>query len=347
MRFSVIIPLYNRPQEIDELLHSLTLQSYKDFEVLVVEDGSTDRAEGVVSKYFEKLDVQYFYKENSRQGFSRNFGFERAKGDWMVVFDSDCIIPPSYFELVHEFLLNHPDVDVYGGPDASHPDFSDWQKAISYSMTSPLTTGGIRGGNKTIGTFHPRSFNMGISRKAWEVTQGYKISVKGEDIEFSLRIVEHGLKTSLIPQAFVYHKRRTNFRQFSEQVTFFGRARINIKQFYPHELKWIHWMPSLFFLYSRMVILLFLIQWFIPLEPWLFIAAAPLLGWSFGILIHASWTTRNLKIGLLSLAAGFIQLSGYGKGLLSEFVTVILLRQRNSTIGEVRNVPEPAKTRAQ
>ena len=343
MRFSVIVPLFNRPIEIDELLSSLTSQTFKDFEVLVVEDGSSDPAKEIVLKYSDDLDVKYFFKENSRQGFARNYGFERAQGDWMVVFDSDCIIPPDYFELVNEFLFAHPEVDVYGGPDAAHPDFSNWQKAISYAMTSPLTTGGIRGSKKAIGTFHPRSFNMGISRNAWEITQGYKISVKGEDIEFSLRILEHGLKTALISEAFVYHKRRTNFKQFSQQVEFFGRARINIRQFYPQELKWIHWMPAFFWVYSRLAILLVLAQWTLHIHPIMFWAAAPLMIWILGILFHATWETRNPSIGALALAAGFIQLSGYGKGLLDEYVTVVVLRKRSSVIGEIKKVPEAAK----
>ena len=243
VRFSVVVPLYNRPEEIRELLESLTLQTVKDFEVLVVEDGSDRDAREIVASFSDRLDVHYFWKENERQGFTRNYGFERAKGDWMVVFDSDCLIPSRYFEHVADFLDRHPDVDVFGGPDAAHSSFTPIQKAISHSMTSFLTTGGIRGGEQQLGTYQPRSFNMGISRRAWEVSGGYRITVKGEDIEFSMRLLAHGLKSALIPDAVVFHKRRTDFGQFRKQVEFFGRARVNIRRFFPGSLKPLHWMP--------------------------------------------------------------------------------------------------------
>jgi glycosyltransferase involved in cell wall biosynthesis len=148
MVYSVIVPVYNRPEEIDELLLSLTRQSFHDFEVLIIEDGSENRCEHIVQKYSEKLAVRYYFKENSGQGFSRNFGFERASGDYFVVFDSDCIIPENYFETVHRFLSVTP-VDCWGGPDRAHPTFTPIQKAINYSMTSFFTTGGIRGKKKS------------------------------------------------------------------------------------------------------------------------------------------------------------------------------------------------------
>lgn len=341
MKYSVIIPLYNRPDEIDELLASLTLQSFTDFEVIVVEDGSTIKAEHIVLNYADRLNVRYFYKENERQGFARNYGFERAEGDWMVVFDSDCIIPPHYFEAVNAHLATHPECDVFGGPDSASPDFSPWQKAISYSMTSPLTTGGIRGGKKHVGTFHPRSFNMGISRKAWNKSGGYKISVKGEDIEFSLRLQAHGLKSDLIQAAFVYHKRRTSFRQFRAQVEFFGRARINIQKFYPAELKLLHWAPVAFFLYTALLAPALIALFSLGLDAWAWAAAAPMIAWTVGVFYHASWTTRNLHIARLAVLAGFVQLSGYGKGLLAEYLTVRVFKRRDSTIGEIREVPTP------
>ena len=259
----------------------------------------------------------------------------------MIVFDSDCIIPPHYFEAVNTHLDAHPETDVFGGPDAASPDFSPWQKAISYSMTSPLTTGGIRGGKKHVGTFHPRSFNMGISRKAWNVSGGYKISVKGEDIEFSLRLHEHGLQSDLIPSAFVYHKRRTSFRQFRSQVEFFGRARINIQKFYPQELKLLHWAPVGFFLYTLLLIPVVVALSGFGLNFWAWTFASPMLSWTAGVFYHAAWTTRNLRIARLAVLAGFVQLSGYGKGLLFEFITVRVLQRRDSTIGDIRNVPLP------
>ena len=341
MKYSVIIPLFNRPEEIDELLDSLTRQTIRDFEVLVIEDGSSEKAESIVTGYADRLNVHYHYKENGRQGFARNYGFERASGDWMIVFDSDCIIPPQYFEEVEAFLANHPEIDVFGGPDAASPDFSPWQKAISYAMTSPLTTGGIRGGKNTVGTFHPRSFNMGISRRAWEVSQGYRISVKGEDIEFSLRLMEHGMKSALIPGAFVFHKRRTSFKQFSSQVEFFGRARINIQKFYPSELKLLHWLPVGFYVYTRLAVLGFAALLLLSQTAWAWACIAPIALWKVGMWLHAFAVTQNFRIATLAVLAGFVQLSGYGKGLLNEYLVVNVFKRRDSTIGEIRDVPLP------
>ena len=323
------------------LLLFLGVLGFRDFDVLVIEDGSSVKAESIVKGYSNRLNVHYHYKENERQGFARNYGFERASGDWMVVFDSDCIIPPQYFEEVEAFLTNHPEIDVFGGPDAASPDFSAWQKAISYAMTSPLTTGGIRGGKNTVGTFHPRSFNMGISRKAWEVSQGYRITVKGEDIEFSLRLIDHGLKSALIPGAYVFHKRRTSFKQFSNQVEFFGRARINIQKFYPKELKVLHWLPVGFFVYTRIALAGFAVLMSLGLSAGAWVAISPLIIWKAGMLLHALIKTRSVHIAALAVLAGFVQLSGYGKGLLSEYFVVKVLKRRDSTIGEIRNVPNP------
>lgn len=313
MFFSVIIPVYNRPQEVDELLESLTQQSYRQFETLIIEDGSEETCKHIVKKYQDQLDLKYFYKENSGQGFSRNYGFERANGDYFVVFDSDCLIPPHYFETVKKFLDKHW-LDAYGGPDREHPSFTPVQKAISYAMTSPFTTGGIRGNKKHAGTFHPRSFNMGISRKVYEQTGGYKITRMGEDIEFSIRIIEHGFTTGLIPDAFVYHKRRTNLRQFFNQLHFFGRARINIGRFYPSEIKVFHTFPAFFVIGT--VFLLTLPFWNLNLFILLII---PFILFFSLILIHSSIKNKNLYIGMISALASFIQLTAYGIGFLKEF----------------------------
>ncbi|MBW3544144.1 MAG: glycosyltransferase, partial [Bacteroidetes bacterium] len=198
-RYSVIIPVYNRPEELDELLESLSRQRFRDFEVLIIEDGSSRSARHIAEKWSSQLNLQYFQKENTGQGFSRNWGFARASGQYLVVFDSDCLIPAHYFEAVEAQLAREP-LDAWGGPDKAHPAFTPLQKAISYSMTSPFTTGGIRGGKKRLGAFHPRSFNMGISRDVWEKTGGYVITRMGEDIEFSIRIHSLGFKTGLVPE---------------------------------------------------------------------------------------------------------------------------------------------------
>jgi glycosyltransferase involved in cell wall biosynthesis len=315
MFFSVIIPVYNRPQEVEELLESLTKQTYNDFETLIIEDGSEEPCKDVVDQFKDELNIRYFVKENSGQGFSRNYGFERAKGDYFVVFDSDCLIPPHYFETVHK-QLNKQWLDAYGGPDREHKSFTPVQKAISYAMTSPITTGGIRGNKKHTGTFHPRSFNMGISREVFEKTDGYRITRMGEDIEFSIRIIENGFSTGLIPDAYVYHKRRTNLVEFFKQLHFFGRARINISRFYPSEIKGVHILPSLFTLGT--VFLLTLPFWNIDLFEILII---PYLALFALIFTHSSLKNKSLYIGLLSTVASFIQLTAYGIGFIREWWT--------------------------
>lgn len=312
MDYSVIVPVYNRPDEIDELLQSLTKQTYKNFEVLIIEDGSELKCDHIVEKYSDSLNIRYYFKKNSGQGFSRNFGFEKANGEYFIVFDSDCLIPPHYFESVNRALLFHG-YDAWGGPDRAHPSFTPIQKAISYSMTSFFTTGGIRGRKNHIGKFHPRSFNMGISREVFEKTGGYKITRMGEDIEFSLRIIENGFKTGLIDEAYVYHKRRTDFKQFYRQLHFFGRARINIKRFYPDELKLVHLLPVFFVIGLPIFLFLTIVtQGFLSKLILLYPVYATML------FLDAFNTEKNLKISLLGVVAGFIQLTAYGMGFLKE-----------------------------
>ncbi len=310
--YSIIVPVYNRPNEIDELLESLTAQTVTDFEVLVIEDGSEDKCDQVVAEYVDQLDVHYFFKENSGQGFSRNYGFERAKGEWLIVFDSDCVIPENYLEIVENHLADEP-LDAYGGPDKAADNFTPIQKAISYSMTSPFTTGGIRGNKAKVGSFHPRSFNMGIRREVFEKTGGYIITRKGEDIEFSIRIAENGFKIGLIPDAFVYHKRRTNFSQFFKQLHFFGTARINIGRFFPKEVKLVHWFPAVFTL--GMVLCLF--GWLLGIKLGLYGLRIYQL-YFISIFLFASGKTENFLVGLLSVVASFVQLTAYGLGFLQE-----------------------------
>lgn len=313
MFFSIIIPVFNRPDELRELLISLTKQTYRQFEVLVIEDGSVDKADGVVAAFANQLDIRYFFKENSGQGFTRNYGFERARGDYFVIFDSDALVPTHYFSVVSQ-RLETDWLDAYGGPDAAHPDFTPVQKAISYSMTSPFTTGGIRGSKKNLGgTYHPRSFNMGLSRTVWETIGGYKLSRMGEDIEFAIRIIENGFRTGLISDAFIYHKRRTDFGQFYRQLRFFGRARINISRYYPNELKLVHAIPALFTLFVVSIPIWALIS---PILFW--VATGVLVLIAFLIFVDAARKENSLTIGLLSVRAAFTQLIGYGVGFLSE-----------------------------
>jgi glycosyltransferase involved in cell wall biosynthesis len=311
-KYSIIVPVYNRPDEVDELLKSLLKQVYQDFEVLIIEDGSTHTCEKQVEQYAGQLNVRYYYKENSGQGFSRNYGFDRAAGEYFIVFDSDCIIPPDYLKHVDE-ALNHYHYDAFGGPDRAHPDFNPLQKAISYSMTSLFTTGGIRGREKRAGVFHPRSFNMGISREVYEATGGYKITRMGEDIEFSARIMASGCKVGLISSAFVFHKRRTTLKQFYRQVHFFGRARINIARFYPEELKLVHTFPAVFVIALLVYLLTPLIS-----KPLFVLGTCLLLVYALLIVMDAARQTRSFYLAILSLAAAFVQLSGYGIGFITE-----------------------------
>lgn len=321
MFFSIIIPLYNRPQEINELLDTLTRQTYTRFEVLVIEDGSKLRAEDIVRSYENRLDVKYFEKPNSGQGFARNYGFERAQGDYFIIFDSDCLIPANYLEIVAD-RLSHDYLDCYGGPDAAHPSFTPVQKAISYAMTSPFTTGGIRGNKKGIGQFHPRSFNMGVSRKVWEAVGGFIIPYLGEDIEYSIRIHTKGFKIGLIPDAKVYHKRRTSFRQFFKQLHFFGRARINIYKFFPSELKLVHFFPAVFTLGLLTALILNILGLKIA-----HLANAMLATYFLLIFFHSLIKNKSPKVAFLSLIAAFIQLTAYGLGFMQDLWKRVILKK--------------------
>lgn len=313
MRFySLIIPVYNRPNEIDELLNSLTQQKFTNFEIIIIEDGSHLPCKSIIDTYSSKLGISYYFKENAGQGFARNYGFERAKGDYFIVFDSDCLIPSTYLETVDNAISSNK-LDAFGGPDKEHKSFSLIQKAISYSMTSPFTTGGIRGNKSHAGTFHPRSFNMGISKEVFGKTRGYIITRMGEDIEFSIRILEEGFKVGLVSDAFVYHKRRTNLLQFYKQLYFFGRARINISRFYPKELKLVHAFPALFLLGCIVLPSLYV------LTPLFFKVGVGLLSvFYLAIFLHSTVIMKNPIIGVLALLTSTIQLLAYGVGFVSE-----------------------------
>jgi glycosyltransferase involved in cell wall biosynthesis len=311
--YSLIIPVYNRPQELDELLACIQLQEFRDFEVVVIEDGSTDDAAQIIEKYKASFDLAYYVKENGGQGFARNYAFERAKGDFFIILDSDALLEPTYLNEVDK-AIQADHLDLFGGPDKDHPSFSPIQKAISYSMTSFLTTGGIRGKEKNIGgQFHPRSFNMGISRKVYEATGGFKITRMGEDIEFSIRCISLGFKSGLIPAAYIYHKRRTDFRQFYKQLHFFGRARINISRFFPKELKPVHFFPFLFFCYYVLTGLALL---FFPSLGFLLFCG--IIIYSLLVFFSAIINTKDYRIALLAIFAANIQLFAYGKGFAEE-----------------------------
>ncbi len=309
MKYSFIIPVYNRPDEVDELLQSMTHQTLTDFEVIVVEDGSARDCKEVCARYAGKLDLHYYMKENSGPGQSRNYGAERARGEYLIILDSDVVLPEGYLQSVDDELRTLP-ADAFGGPDCAHPSFTPTQKAISYSMTSFFTTGGIRGGKKKMDKFYPRSFNMGIRRDVYKELGGFSRMRFGEDIDFSIRIFKAGHACRLFPGAWVWHKRRTDFRKFFRQVYNSGIARINLYKKYPESLKIVHLMPAAFTAGTALLVILAAVM----CQPlWL----APIVLYALMILADSSIHNRSLRIGLLSVAAAFVQLTGYGLGFFN------------------------------
>ncbi len=326
MKYSIIVPVYNRPDEVDELLDSLTRQTSKDFEVIIVEDGSATPCKQVCDKYVGSLAIKYFMKPNSGPGQSRNYGVERASGDYVLILDSDVVVPEGYLQAVDEELGREP-CEAFGGPDRAADSFTPTQKAISYSMTSFFTTGGIRGGKKKLDKFYPRSFNMGVRRDVYHELGGFSKMRFGEDIDFSIRIFKAGCRCRLFPGAWVYHKRRTDFRKFWRQVFNSGIARINLYKKYPESLKLVHLLPMVFTVGVFFLLALFVTGVVIG-QTGLgacaqslgcvlsIIALAPLVLYSILIFIDSSLHNRSVGIGLLSIRAAFTQLMGYGCGFI-------------------------------
>ena len=324
MKFSIIIPVFNRPDEVDELLESLCQQTVKDFEVLIIEDGSVKPCKDVCDKYANILDLHYYAKENSGPGQSRNYGAERANGEYVIILDSDVVLPTGYLQAVEDELKQKP-CEAFGGPDAAHPSFTPVQKAISYSMTSFFTTGGIRGGKAKLDKFYPRSFNMGIRRDVYLQLGGFSKMRFGEDIDFSYRIVEAGYMPRLFPEAWVWHKRRTDFRKFFRQVYNSGIARINLEKRHPGTMKLVHLLPTVF---TLGVIGLLIISLFWPL------ACVPIILYSAIILIDSSFKNKNAWVGILSIPAAFVQLMGYGFGFIESWWKRCVLKKDEFTAFE-------------
>ena len=324
MKYSIIVPVYNRPDEVDELLQSLSEQTIKDFEVLIVEDGSVKPCKDVCEQYANILDLHYYAKENSGPGQSRNYGAERASGEYVIILDSDVVLPAGYLKAIDESLQQHP-CEAFGGPDATHPSFTPVQKAISYSMTSFFTTGGIRGGKAKLDKFYPRSFNMGIRRDVYLQLGGFSKMRFGEDIDFSYRIVEAGHMPRLFPDAWVWHKRRTDFRKFFRQVYNSGIARINLEKRHPGTMKLVHLLPTVFTL-GVMGLLLISLLW-----P---IACVPIIFYSVLICLDSSLKNRSLWVGMLSIPAAFVQLMGYGLGFIESWWKRCILKQDEFTAFE-------------
>lgn len=330
MKYSIIIPVYNRPEEVNELLQSLTKQTYRDMEVIIVEDGSTVTCESVVRNYAGKLQLRYYTKENSGPGMTRNFGAEHSQGDFLIILDSDCVLPAGFLQAIEDELMRK-DCDAWGGPDRAHDGFSSVQKAINYSMTSFLTTGGIRGGKKQMDKkFYPRSFNMGIRRSLYRQLDGFSSMRFGEDIDLSLRIYKSNANCRLFPDAWVWHKRRTDFKKFFRQVHNSGIARINLMKRHPGSLKLVHLLPAVFTLGVFACLFLLLIGGgltALTLCPNVAIhynlgmaltlaGLVPLLLFSFLVFVDSSFRNKSCKVGVLSIWASFIQLVGYGTGFL-------------------------------
>ena len=316
MLFSIIVPVYNRPQEVDELFASLCEQTNKDFEVVIVEDGSSLSCEEICKRYTDQLTIRYLTKPNGGPSAARNYGAQYAKGDYLLILDSDIIAPKTYIEEIKRELQREP-ADAFGGPDAAHPDFSPIQKAISYSMTSFLTTGGIRGGKKKMDKFYPRSFNLGVKREVFEALNGFDTTMRfGEDIDFSIRIFANNYHCRLFPEAWVYHKRRSTFRQFFKQVHNSGIARIHLYQKYPESLKLVHLLPSVFTLGVLFLLCLCIIGLCIENQWIAWLSIGCILVYGLGLVLDASIQSRSLYVGCLAVVAAFVQLIGYGTGFL-------------------------------
>lgn len=315
--FSFIIPVYNRPVEVKELLESLAEQTDTDFEVVIVEDGSQITSKEVVDSFADKFNITYYFTSNGGPGKARNYGALKASGEYLIVLDSDCILPPAYLKNVKDELKN-TNADAFGGPDRAADNFTDVQKAINYSMTSFFTTGGIRGGKKKMDKFYPRSFNMGIRKTVYEALNGFSAMRFGEDIDFSIRLYEAGYKVYLFSSAWVYHKRRTDWKKFFRQVYNSGIARINLFLKYPDSLKMVHFLPAFFTIgvFALLIVSIF--------YPW----ALSLFGvYVLLLFLDASIRTKSIKIGFLSIIAAFVQLTGYGLGFLSATWKRIILKK--------------------
>lgn len=320
MFFSIIIPVYNRPDEVNELLTSLTQTTYAfPFEVVIVEDGSSLTCETVVAQFQSKLTISYYFKENSGPGASRNYGMQRAKGEYFLIFDSDCIIPAAYLkEVMLELETNY--VDCFGGPDQALKSFTPIQHAINFAMTSVLTTGGVRGGSEAITKFQPRSFNMGISKKAFEASGGFGHIHPGEDPDLAIRLWQLGFETRLFSKAFVYHKRRIDWEKFQFQVTKFGKARPILNAWYPAYAKPTFFFPTLFILgfYLACFLLIFAQDWLLKCY------------FAYFLIVFAVASVQNKSpyIGYLAMLAVWKQFKGYGHGFLESFVKIQVLKQK-------------------
>ena len=333
MRFSLIVPVYDRPSEVEALLESLALQEDKGFECIVVEDGSTLPCRDICQRFAGTFDLKYYYKENEGRSIARNYGIDRADGDYFVFVDSDCLLPPDYFSALRRNLRENY-ADCFGGPDAAHESFTPLQKAINFAMTSFLTTGGIRGGKMRLEKFVPRTFNMGFSREVYSKVGGFR-EMFSEDIDMSTRIRQAGFSPVLLHDVRVYHKRRVSLAKFWKQVHVFGLSRITLKILYPGSLKLVHWLPALFVLASAAMTVCFIVG-LCTGTLGLILAIAPLALYLLVLFATATVQMRSLHLGALGTLCAVIQLWGYGTGFLRAYISRILLGRGRDLAREIR-----------
>lgn len=317
--FSFIIPVYNRPNEIKELLNSfLKLEGKEPFEIVIVEDGSSETSEKIVDTFKERLEISYYFKSNSGPGDSRNYGMRKAKGNYFIILDSDVLLPSQYLIEVKAFL-ERSYYDCFGGPDAAHSSFTALQKAINFAMTSFISTGGIRGGKQQIEDFQPRSFNMGLSKKAFLASSGFGKIHPGEDPDLALRLHKLGFKSALIQSAIVYHKRRVSWSKFYHQVYKFGLVRPILNQWHPNSKSLVYWFPTLFSLGLILSVLLLIFGIALPIYLYL----------SYLVLtfILALAANKSLAVAVMAILAVSIQFLGYGYGFIKSTFNLILLRK--------------------
>ncbi len=317
-RYSFIIPVYNRPDELHELLGTIAIQSFNDFEVVVVEDGSSIKSEAVCNEFSNRFSIHYVYQANTGPGPARNTGAEKAQGRWLIFLDSDCMLPPNYLEIVDK-EADCEEFDCFGGPDKAHPTFNTIQKAIGYAMSSVLTTGGIRGAREKLDIFYPRSYNLGVRKSVFMAMQGFSTMRFGEDLDFSMRLLEKGYSTRLIRKAFVFHKRRNNFRSFFKQIFNSGIARINLEFRHPNTIKPVHWLPALFVL-GHIMLIAAAIKFPALLLTLLIVPAI--------IFAHALSVTKEFRTSLWAVVATFVQTIGYGLGFLKALVLRGIFRKK-------------------
>ncbi|WP_026753352.1 glycosyltransferase family 2 protein [Sediminibacter sp. Hel_I_10] len=319
LSFSFVIPVYNRPDEVDELLESFkNLDGNHAFEIVIVEDGSTLDCKAVVERYQQQLNLSYYSKANSGPGDSRNFGMLKSKGNYFIILDSDCILPKTYLTFVKKYLESNF-VDCFGGPDAAHPSFTNLQKAISFAMTSIITTGGIRGGNAEIKDFQPRSFNMGISKKAFLASGGFGTIHPGEDPDLSIRLNNMGFRTVIFPKAFVYHKRRISWKSFYKQVSKFGLVRPILNKWHPETEKITYWLPTCFSVGLLMSLVLLILGFLLPILMYLVYVLL--------VFVLSLINSKNISVAFQSVLAIFIQFFGYGIGFAKSHIAIHILKQ--------------------